>query len=85
MLLPELRLAVYVSAFLQYSKHFLTSATVSIPGLPYSYSILAGIGYYPPDGALDVQAQLAVFKAQGLVKGNTDSRSIIDTQFLQKS
>ena len=31
------------SAFLQYSKHFFTSAIVSMPGLPYSYSMLAGI------------------------------------------
>ena len=47
--------------------------------------ILAGVGYYAADGALDVQdvlKQLAWFKAQGLVKGDADPHSLIDTQFL---
>ena len=49
--------------------------------------ILAGIGYYPKDGALDVKdvlAQLAWFKAQGLVKGDADPASLIDTKFQVK-
>ena len=47
--------------------------------------IIAGIGYYDAGGALDVQdviAQLDWFKAQGLVKGDADPRSLVDTQFL---
>jgi NitT/TauT family transport system substrate-binding protein len=47
--------------------------------------ILAGVGNYPPDGALDVQdvkAQLAWFHQQGLVKGDADPASLIDTSFL---
>ncbi|MGH7152914.1 MAG: ABC transporter substrate-binding protein, partial [Acetobacteraceae bacterium] len=47
--------------------------------------ILAGVGYYNPDGALDVQdvlAQFAWFKAQGLVKGDRDPNTLIDTSFL---
>ena len=50
--------------------------------------ILAGVGYYPQDGALDVPdvlAQLAWFKAQGLVKGDADAASLIDTQFQSTS
>jgi NitT/TauT family transport system substrate-binding protein len=46
--------------------------------------ILAGVGYYPPDGALDtkdVLNQLAWFKTQGLVKGDAAPETLIDTQF----
>jgi NitT/TauT family transport system substrate-binding protein len=47
--------------------------------------IIAGVGYYDADGALDVRdviAQLDWFRGQGLVKGDADPRSLIDTQFL---
>jgi NitT/TauT family transport system substrate-binding protein len=47
--------------------------------------IIGGVGYYDAGGALDVAdviAQLAWFKGQGLVKGDADPRSLIDTQFL---
>ncbi len=47
--------------------------------------ILAGVGDYPPEGALDVKdvlAQLAWFRQQGLVKGEADPATLIDTQFL---
>ena len=47
--------------------------------------IIAGVGYYDAGGALDVGdviAQLDWFRAQGLVKGNADPRSLVDTQFL---
>ncbi len=47
--------------------------------------IISGVGYYDAGGALDVSdviAQLNWFKAQGLVKGDADPRSLIDTQFL---
>jgi len=47
--------------------------------------ILAGVGYYDEGGALDVAdvvAQLQWFRAQGLVKGDADSQSLIDTRFL---
>jgi NitT/TauT family transport system substrate-binding protein len=47
--------------------------------------ILAGVGYYDDGGALDVSdvmAQLQWFKAQDLVKGEADPRSVIDTRFL---
>jgi NitT/TauT family transport system substrate-binding protein len=47
--------------------------------------ILDGIGYYDPNGALDVKdviAQIDWFKAQGLVKGDTDPAAMLDTQFL---
>lgn len=50
--------------------------------------ILAGIGYYPAGGTLDVAdvlAQLQWFKSQGLVKGDADPKSMIDTQFLPGS
>jgi len=50
--------------------------------------ILAGVGYYPRDGALDVNdvlAQLAWFKAQGLVKGEGDPNAIVDTKFQLKA
>ncbi len=49
--------------------------------------ILAGVGYYPLDGTLDTEDvldQLAWFKARGLVKGNADPNSIIDTKFQAK-
>src|SRR5579884_266090 len=36
----------HASASLQYCTHFFISSIVSIPGWPYSYSILAGIGYF---------------------------------------
>jgi NitT/TauT family transport system substrate-binding protein len=47
--------------------------------------ILDGVGYYDAGGALDVQdvlAQIAWFRAQGLVKGDSDPASMVDTQFL---
>lgn len=47
--------------------------------------ILAGVGYYDAGGALDVAdvgEQLRWFKAQGLVKGDADAASLIDTHFL---
>jgi NitT/TauT family transport system substrate-binding protein len=47
--------------------------------------ILEGVGYYDKDGALDVKDvinQIAWFKAQGLVKGDRDPASMLDTQFL---
>jgi NitT/TauT family transport system substrate-binding protein len=47
--------------------------------------ILEGVGYYDEGGALDaadVAAQLRWFEAQGLVKGETDARAIIDPRFL---
>jgi NitT/TauT family transport system substrate-binding protein len=47
--------------------------------------ILAGIGYYDEGGALDVAdvvAQLQWFRAQGLVKGDADPQSLIDTRFV---
>jgi NitT/TauT family transport system substrate-binding protein len=47
--------------------------------------IIGGVGYYDAGGALDVGdviAQLDWFRAQGLVKGDADPKSMIDTQFL---
>jgi NitT/TauT family transport system substrate-binding protein len=47
--------------------------------------IIEGVGYYDAGGALDVAdviAQLNWFKAQGLVKGDADPQSVIDTRFL---
>jgi NitT/TauT family transport system substrate-binding protein len=47
--------------------------------------ILDGVGYYDADGALDVKdvlAQIAWFKARGLVKGDTDPAAMLDTRFL---
>jgi NitT/TauT family transport system substrate-binding protein len=47
--------------------------------------ILDGVGYYDAGGALDVKdvlAQIAWFREQGLVKGDSDPASMIDTQFL---
>ena len=47
--------------------------------------IISGVGYYDAGGALDVSdviAQLKWFKSQGLVKGDADPQSVIDTQFL---
>lgn len=47
--------------------------------------ILSGFGYYDEGGALDVAdvlAQLNWFKAQDLVKGDADPKSLIDTRFL---
>ncbi|MBN8874968.1 MAG: ABC transporter substrate-binding protein [Rhodospirillales bacterium] len=47
--------------------------------------ILAGVGYYDEGGALDVADvidQLRWFRAQGLVKGDSDPASMIDTRFL---
>jgi NitT/TauT family transport system substrate-binding protein len=47
--------------------------------------ILAGVGYYAPNAALDVAdvgRQLAWFKAQGLVKGDAGVSDIVDTQFM---
>lgn len=46
--------------------------------------ILAGVGYYDPGAALDVKdvvAQIAWFRAQGLVKGDSDPMLMIDTRF----
>jgi NitT/TauT family transport system substrate-binding protein len=47
--------------------------------------ILEGVGYYDAGGALDVKDvldQVQWFKAQGLVKGDSDPASWLDTQFL---
>jgi NitT/TauT family transport system substrate-binding protein len=47
--------------------------------------IIGGVGYYDAGGALDVAdviAQLDWFRAQRLVKGDADPKSMIDTQFL---
>jgi NitT/TauT family transport system substrate-binding protein len=47
--------------------------------------ILDGAGYYDAGGALDVadvKAQVAWFKAQGLVKGDVPVSKMLDTQFL---
>lgn len=47
--------------------------------------ILGGVGYYDEGGALDVTdvvAQVNWFKAQGLVKGDADPKSMLDTRFL---
>jgi NitT/TauT family transport system substrate-binding protein len=47
--------------------------------------VLAGVGYYDARGALDVADvidQIRWFKAQGLVKGDADPASLLDTQFL---
>ncbi|HEX2940103.1 MAG TPA: ABC transporter substrate-binding protein [Rhodopila sp.] len=47
--------------------------------------ILDGVGYYDAGGALDVQdlaAQVRWFRAQGLVKGDADPATMMDTQFL---
>lgn len=49
--------------------------------------ILAGVGYYDADGALDVAdviAQVNWFRQQGLVQGDRDPASMIDTQFLPR-
>jgi NitT/TauT family transport system substrate-binding protein len=47
--------------------------------------ILDGVGYYDEGGALDVadvKEQVRWFKAQSLVKGDTDPAAMIDTRFL---
>jgi NitT/TauT family transport system substrate-binding protein len=47
--------------------------------------IIDGVGYYDAGGALDmadVIAQLNWFRAQGLVKGDANPQSVIDTRFL---
>ena len=47
--------------------------------------ILEGVGYYDAGGALDVNDvldQVRWFKAQGLVKGDGDPASMLDTRFL---
>ncbi|MEJ0015455.1 MAG: ABC transporter substrate-binding protein [Acetobacteraceae bacterium] len=47
--------------------------------------IIAGVGYYDEGGALDVAdvaAQMQWFKAQGLVKGDAEPSSVMDTRFL---
>jgi NitT/TauT family transport system substrate-binding protein len=47
--------------------------------------IISGVGYYDQGAALDVAdviAQLKWFKMQGLVKGDADPQSVIDTSFL---
>ena len=47
--------------------------------------ILDGVGYYDKGGALDVKdvlAQVAWFRQQGLVKGDTDPNAMVDTRFL---
>ena len=47
--------------------------------------ILDGVGYYDAGGALDVADvldQLRWFKAQGLVKGDSNPASMLDTRFL---
>ncbi len=47
--------------------------------------ILAGVSTYSPRAAIDardVEAQLAWFRAQGLVKGEADPKTLIDASFL---
>jgi NitT/TauT family transport system substrate-binding protein len=47
--------------------------------------ILAGVGYYDAGGALDVTDvldQVRWFRSQGLVKGDSDPASMLDTRFL---
>lgn len=47
--------------------------------------ILQGVGYYDAGGALDVADvldQIRWFRTQGLVKGDTDPRAMLDTRFL---
>jgi NitT/TauT family transport system substrate-binding protein len=47
--------------------------------------ILQGVGYYDEGGALDIDDvldQVRWFKAQGLVKGDSDPASMLDTRFL---
>jgi NitT/TauT family transport system substrate-binding protein len=47
--------------------------------------IIDGVGYYDAGGALDVAdviAQLKWFAAQGLVKGDAEPQSVLDTRFL---
>jgi len=47
--------------------------------------ILDGVGYYDAGGALDVNDvldQVRWFRQQGLVKGDTDPASMLDTRFL---
>ena len=47
--------------------------------------ILAGVGYYDADGALDVADvldQVRWFKTQDLVKGDGDPKAMLDTRFL---
>jgi NitT/TauT family transport system substrate-binding protein len=47
--------------------------------------ILEGVGYYDKDGALDVKDvinQIDWFKNEGLVKGDLDPASMLDTQFI---
>lgn len=47
--------------------------------------ILAGVGYYDEGGALDVADvldQLRWFRAEGLVKGDSDPQTMLDTSFL---
>lgn len=47
--------------------------------------ILDGVGYYDAGGALDVADvldQVRWFKAQGLVKGDSDPAAMLDTRFL---
>ncbi|HVZ07958.1 MAG TPA: ABC transporter substrate-binding protein [Rhodopila sp.] len=46
--------------------------------------ILAGVGYYDPDATLDVTdvlAQIGWFRQQGLVKGDSDPKLVVDTRF----
>ena len=47
--------------------------------------ILQGVGYYDAGGALDVADvadQVRWFRAQGLVKGDADPMTMMDTRFL---
>ncbi len=47
--------------------------------------VLEGVGYYDAGGALDVKDvldQVRWFRQQGLVKGDADPESILDTRFL---
>jgi NitT/TauT family transport system substrate-binding protein len=49
--------------------------------------ILQGVGYYDAGGALDVADvldQVRWFRAQGLVKGDSDPATMLDTRFLPK-
>jgi NitT/TauT family transport system substrate-binding protein len=53
---------------------------------PHAHArVLNGVGYYDEGAALDVadvKEQLRIFKARGLVKGDADPNSLIDTRFL---
>ncbi|MFL5286066.1 MAG: ABC transporter substrate-binding protein [Rhodopila sp.] len=89
--------ADYREAFLRLDKDgkpIVDAKTDAVIPLPEKYvftgdpaareKILADVGYYDPDAALDVNdvlVQIAWFRQQGLVKGDSDASGMIDTQF----